>query len=60
MVVLGGFSEAAGGVTEAAGRSQELAGTASEPARRPRGLEQKETKLNTQYKSLLVGRKTKA
>ena len=60
MIILGGFSKAAGRVSEAAGRSQELAGTASEPARRPRGLEQKETKLNTRHKPLLVGRKMKA
>ena len=51
---------AAGRVSEGAGGSQELAGAASVPARRPRGLEQKETKLNTWHKPLLVGQKAKA
>ena len=51
---------AAGRVSEGAGGSQELAGAASVPARRPRGLEQKEKKLNTWHKLLLVGQKAKA
>ena len=60
MMMIGGFSVAAGRVSEGAGGSQELAGAASVPARRPRGLEQKETKLNTWHKPLLVGQKAKA